>query len=73
MATLYLVRHGECTYNVEGIIQGQLDSPLTSLGCRQAESVATRLASCKIDEVYSTILSGPKTRRMQLPGIITCR
>ncbi len=33
---LYLVRHGETTYNAEGRIQGQSDAPLSELGRRQS-------------------------------------
>ena len=57
MITLYIVRHGQCESNVPGMIQGQIDSPLTDLGIRQAESAAERLASEKITAVYSSDLS----------------
>ena len=43
-ATLVLVRHGESQYIVEGRFQGQVDTPLSARGRRQAELVATRLA-----------------------------
>ncbi len=43
-ATLVLVRHGESTWVAEGRFQGRGDPPLSSLGQRQAGSVATRLA-----------------------------
>ena len=43
--TLLLVRHGQSEGNVEGLIQGQLDKPLTDLGRRQALAVAERLKS----------------------------
>lgn len=44
-ATLVLVRHGESEYIVEGRFQGQMDTPLTERGQRQASLVATRLAA----------------------------
>lgn len=56
MITLYLVRHGETTYNAEGRVQGHEDPPLTPLGFRQAKAIADRLASEKIDAVYSSDL-----------------
>lgn len=56
MPTLYLIRHGETTYNAEGRIQGHLDSPLSELGIRQAEAVARRLASEHFDAAYSSDL-----------------
>ena len=43
-ATIVLVRHGESTYIEEGRFQGQAETPLSSLGRRQAERVADRLA-----------------------------
>lgn len=41
---LYLVRHGQCEFNAEGRVAGQLDSSLTVLGFEQAGSAAERLA-----------------------------
>lgn len=43
-ATIALVRHGESQFIVEGRFQGQSDSPLSTVGLRQAERVAARLA-----------------------------
>jgi probable phosphoglycerate mutase len=43
-ATLVLVRHGESELIVERRFQGQLESPLSATGRRQAELVARRLA-----------------------------
>ena len=43
-ATLVLVRHGESTFIEEGRFQGQAETPLSSLGRRQAERAAERLA-----------------------------
>ena len=34
---LFILRHGQTVWNAEGRIQGSLDSPLTELGCRQAQ------------------------------------
>lgn len=45
MATdIYLVRHGETEWNVEGRFQGRKDSPLTAVGRTQAESIGRRLS-----------------------------
>lgn len=41
---LFLIRHGQSTWNREHRIQGQLDPPLSPEGRRQAERVAARLA-----------------------------
>ena len=43
--TLLLVRHGESEGNVQGLIQGQLDLPLTEVGRAQGKAVAERLKS----------------------------
>ncbi len=56
MIRLYLVRHSETTYNVEGRIQGQSDSPLTPVGVRQARAVAERLTQERFDAIYSSDL-----------------
>jgi glucosyl-3-phosphoglycerate phosphatase len=37
---LFLVRHGESTYNAEGRLQGQADPPLTPRGRVEAEALA---------------------------------
>jgi broad specificity phosphatase PhoE len=37
---LFLVRHGESTYNAEGRLQGQADPPLTPRGRAEAEALA---------------------------------
>ncbi len=43
-ATVVLVRHGESEYIVEGRFQGRAETPLSSLGLRQAELTGVRLA-----------------------------
>ena len=40
---IYLIRHGQTEYNVAGRWQGQVDSPLTTLGLQQAEQVGLAL------------------------------
>lgn len=55
--TLYFVRHGESEGNAARLFTGQLDSPLTALGRKQAESVAEALTGIHIDRVVSSDLS----------------
>lgn len=45
---LYILRHGETTWNVDGRLQGAFDSELTSKGIAQAESQRAILASCDL-------------------------
>lgn len=56
MNEIYLVRHGETLWNLEGRIQGHRDSDLTPLGLRQAEAVAQTLKERKIRAIYSSSL-----------------
>lgn len=56
MIALYLVRHGETVFNLEGRIQGHSDSPLTPLGIKQAKAIGKRLAFEKFDAIYSSDL-----------------
>ena len=54
--TVYLVRHGESAWNAQGRYQGRLDAPLSELGLRQADLLARRFASVRLDAVYSAPL-----------------
>jgi probable phosphoglycerate mutase len=53
---LIAVRHGETEWNLERRDMGQLDSPLTERGVRQAEALAARLGSMPIDALYTSDL-----------------
>lgn len=54
---LLLVRHGQTDWNLTRHFQGQSDVPLNETGIHQAEQVAKRLSSKKIDSIYSSDLS----------------
>ncbi len=54
--TIIAVRHGQTEWNVRRLEQGQLDSPLTELGRRQAAALAEALADQGIQAIYSSDL-----------------
>lgn len=56
MEQLILIRHGETTQNVAGIAQGWQDSALSDRGLDQVRRLAKRLASYRIDAIFSSPL-----------------
>lgn len=54
--TFHIARHGQTQWNIEHRIQGQLDSPLTELGKRQALQLATQCLSLNISQILSSSL-----------------
>ena len=53
---LFLIRHGQSTWNSEHRIQGQLDPPLSDEGRRQAELIGGRLLGRSFVGFYSSDL-----------------
>jgi len=54
MTRIILTRHGQTLWNIEGRVQGSLDSPLTEKGILQARSLALRLKDEEIKHIYSS-------------------
>jgi broad specificity phosphatase PhoE len=54
---LWLVRHGESTWNRERRFQGQRDAPLSDRGRAQAEALARTLAGAPFDALYASPLA----------------
>ena len=54
MTRIVLTRHGQTIWNLEGRVQGSLDSPLTEKGILQARSLAVRLRDEGINYIYSS-------------------
>ncbi len=53
---LFLVRHGETEFNIKGVMQGHVDSPLTDLGIKQAKDTAELVKEMNIDVLASSDL-----------------
>ena len=56
---IYITRHGESQWNVEGKVQGVTDTPLTERGIQQAHELAKKIkeSGIKIDEILHSPLS----------------
>lgn len=73
---IYLTRHGQTEWNLQGRLQGHLNSPLTRLGEQQALWLRDRLAGERLDAIYSStsqraihtahILRGQRTNPLHL-------
>jgi len=59
--TLWLVRHGETTWNAERRWQGSRDIPLSPRGVEQARLLATRLESIPFAAAFSSSLQRAST------------
>ena len=70
---IYVVRHGQTTFNAEGRMQGHLDSPLTALGIRQAEAMADLLDREIADKAGWSIIASPLGRTRHTAQIIASR
>lgn len=57
---IYLVRHAQTEANVEGIVVGISDSPLTAKGEEQVAQLASKFASRDFDKIYSSPLKRTK-------------
>jgi broad specificity phosphatase PhoE len=56
MTELFLIRHGETTWNIRKLIQGSENPSLSELGIKQAEMLAERFASTPVDAIYASDL-----------------
>lgn len=52
--TIYLARHGETEHNINEVIQGHIDSPLTQLGQQQAKELAEHFKGMHFDAMFSS-------------------
>lgn len=56
MSKIYIVRHGQTTWNIEKRIQGHANADLTETGRQQADLIARRLKNEEIDAIYCSDL-----------------
>lgn len=54
MLRLYITRHGQTEWNIEGKMQGWADSPLTQKGKEDAKLLAKHLQDVEFDAIYSS-------------------
>ena len=53
---LYIVRHGQTDWNIEGRIQGSTNIELNSTGINQAKKASELLKNTRLDSIYSSPL-----------------
>lgn len=63
---IYIVRHGQTDYNVNGRYGGRLDIPLNETGIKEAYVVKEKLKDINFDKIYSS----PLQRAYQTAKII---
>ena len=68
-STIYLLRHGETTWNHIGRLQGQLDAPLTRLGLAQIDAIGRTLAELLTGTRFRLVAS-PLGRTRQSATIV---
>lgn len=56
MGMIYLIRHGETEYHVQGCALGRIDAGLNELGSKQAERVSEALKGSGVGAIYSSPL-----------------
>lgn len=66
MVNIYLIRHGETDYNVKGIIQGSLDTPINENGLRQVSESLNEISKLNLYK----IISSPQKRATMTADII---
>ncbi|HEY1733922.1 MAG TPA: histidine phosphatase family protein, partial [Acidimicrobiales bacterium] len=72
--TLWLVRHGESTWNALGLVQGHAATPaLTARGQAQAEQLAEQLAATLAGVAVAALYSSDLGRAVQTAGPLAAR
>ncbi len=63
---IYLIRHGETDWNLQGRLQGREDIPLNQTGILQAEACGEALRAVRLDSIQTS----PLMRARETAGII---
>ncbi|MCB0154382.1 MAG: histidine phosphatase family protein [Anaerolineae bacterium] len=70
---IYLVRHGQSQGNIEGRVQGLLDSPLSERGQTEAHCLGQRLvAEIKVDLIFTSPLKRAQDTAQILAHYLDC-
>ena len=56
MTQIYLLRHGQTDWNLQGRWQGHADIPLNAVGLEQAVRLAQTLSACGLQAIYASDL-----------------
>jgi probable phosphoglycerate mutase len=72
-AEIYLLRHGETEWNLDGRLQGQRDSALTEAGRRQAQQLGDLLAAHFPDGKLPPFQVSPLGRAQQTANLLRAR
>lgn len=67
---LYLIRHGETTWNSERRWQGQIDAPLSDTGIAQAQALGEYLRGRAITAIYTSDLSRARVTAELIGGAL---
>lgn len=63
---LYLIRHGQTDWNVDGKIQGSHDIPLNDTGKKQAQCLAKGMDKRPVEKIFSSTLERAKETALML-------
>jgi len=69
MLNIYLVRHGQDEDNLNKILNGRRDSPLTEKGIEQAREIASKIKTINLS--FNEVYSSPLQRAYKTAEIIT--
>ena len=57
---IYIVRHGQTNWNIEGRYQGRIDIELNETGINQAKEISKKLKNINFDKIFSSPLKRAK-------------